>query len=170
MGLQYACGDYAFDVGICILGWVNVSRLVLTLLIMGLGIWIAGGAAPMYLSPDQQLSAPSWGFTLAVVGIAVSMAVNALVTGLIVFRIFQVFRLVRHERMFGVNGRGNVLRSTIFMLIESGGVLFIIQLIRLVDIALVVWTGSVAAANAYPLISSVHEVSNVSSVDCDESY
>ena len=40
-------------------------------------------------------------------------------------------------------------------------VLFIIQLVRLVTIVLLVWTENTTASDAYPLISSIHEVTNV---------
>ena len=62
------------------------------------------------------------------------MTVNALATGLIVFRIFQVFREVKlasDDPTFGATG-GNKLRSIIFILIESGITLFLAQFGRLV--------------------------------------
>ena len=62
------------------------------------------------------------------------MAVNALVTGLIVFKILKVFLEVKTstsvERTLGSTG-GTKLRHIIFVIIESGMALFVIQLIRI---------------------------------------
>jgi hypothetical protein len=65
-----------------------------------------------------------------------SMAVNTLVTGLIVFRILKVFLQVKAattstDRALGSAG-GTTLRHIIFVVIESGMTLFAIQLVRLV--------------------------------------
>ena len=64
------------------------------------------------------------------------MAVNTLVTGLIVFRILKVFLEVKAtvtsvERTLG-STRGTKLRHIIFVIIESGMALFAIQLVRVV--------------------------------------
>ena len=69
------------------------------------------------------------------------MAVNALVTGLIIFKILKVFLefevKTSVERTLGstVTG-GTKLRHVIFVIIESGMALFIIQLIRILFYAL----------------------------------
>ena len=76
----------------------------------------------------------SWGTTLNITSLAMSMTVNALVTGLIVSRIFKVFRQVKstlEDQNMGATG-GSKLRSIIFVIIESGMALFTIQLVRLV--------------------------------------
>ena len=89
------------------------------------------------------------------------MTVNALVTGLIVFRILKVFGEVKagtaDDQMLGVTG-GSRLRRVIFIIIESGMALFSIQLARLV-VTVVPTTD--AAYDAYQLISSIHEMLNV---------
>ena len=62
-----------------------------------------------------------------------SMAVNALVTGLIVFKILKVFLEVSPilaELTLDSTG-GSKLRHIIFVIIESGMMLFAIQVIRL---------------------------------------
>ena len=64
------------------------------------------------------------------------MAVNALVTGLIVFRILKVFLEVKAastsvERSLGSAG-GSKIRHIIFVIIESGMTLLVIQLVRMV--------------------------------------
>ena len=88
------------------------------------------------------------------------MTVNALATGLIVFRIFKVFQEVKtataDDQILGVTG-GSALQRVIFIIIESGMALFSIQLARLV--AGIVTTD--AAADAYYRISGTHEMLNV---------
>jgi len=95
-----------------------------------------------------------------VTGLTLSMTVNALVTGLIVFRTFKVFRQVKtgtvDDQILGVTG-GNTLRPIIFILIESGMALLSIQLARLV--VSVVATDS--AYNSRTLIITIHEILNV---------
>ena len=69
-----------------------------------------------------------------ITALAASMAVNALVTGLIVFKILKVFSEVNPilvELTMDSNG-GAKLRHVIFVIIESGMALFAIQLIRIV--------------------------------------
>jgi hypothetical protein len=100
-----------------------------------------------------QVDISPWGANLALASFAASMTVNALVTGLIVFRIFKVFREVKD-----VTG-GRKLRSIIFIIIESGMALFAIQLLRLVVGA----TGqsTTAEVDIYNLIIGIHEMVNV---------
>ena len=59
------------------------------------------------------------------------MAVNALVTTLIVFKILKVFLEVK-PALGSVATEGTKLRSVIFIIIESGMALFAIQLVRVV--------------------------------------
>ena len=87
------------------------------------------------------------------------MSVNALVTGLIVFRIFKVFRQVKptsNEQALGSTG-GRKLYSIISIIIESGMILFSIQLARFV--VTVVQTN--AADYAYQIIVCIHEILTV---------
>ena len=91
------------------------------------------------------------------------MTVNALVTGLIVFRIFKVFREVKDvitsdEKSLGVTG-GSKLRSIIFIITESGMTLFAIQLVRLAAGA--TGLGTNGEENIYQLIIGIHEMLNV---------
>ena len=79
----------------------------------------------------------TWGNTLGLTGLAASMVVNALVTGLIVFKILKVFLQVKAtsvEQIFGSlsSTGGPKLRHIIFIIIESGMALFAIQLVRVV--------------------------------------
>ena len=65
--------------------------------------------------------------------IGLSLTVNAIVTGLIVFKIFKVYMEVKplYNQTFGATG-GSKLPSVIFIIIESGFALFCIQLALLV--------------------------------------
>jgi hypothetical protein len=91
------------------------------------------------------------------------MAVNTLVTGLIVFKIFKVFRDAKipftKDATMGSTSSvgGSRLRSIIFILIESGAALFCIQLVRL--------TVSVLKTNigveVFDLIVGIHQMLNV---------
>lgn len=87
------------------------------------------------------------------------MSVNALVTGLIVFRIFKVFQKVRptsDQLTLGANN-GRKLYSIISIIIESGMILFSIQLARFV--VTVVQTDD--ADYAYQIIVCIHEILTV---------
>ena len=103
-----------------------------------------------------------WSNVLVLIGIALSMTVNALVTGLIVFRIFKVFREFKtaaaDNQTSGVPGGGIPLQRVIFILIESGVALFLIQLTRLV-VAIV--PTDEASNDAFYFITGIHEMLNV---------
>ena len=97
------------------------------------------------------------------------MTVNALATGLIVFRIFKVFYQVKdnttsEEKSIGITG-GTKLRSVIFVIIESGMALFAIQLVRLVlatiDTIYSYSTPWKSLESPYNLIISIHGMLNV---------
>ena len=67
-------------------------------------------------------------------GLTASMTVNALVTGMIVFRILKVTEAMPStsvERTLNSTG-GNKFRHIMFIVIESGMALFAIQLVRVV--------------------------------------
>ena len=87
------------------------------------------------------------------------MIVNALVSGLIVFKIFKVFQQVKltsDEKTLGSIG-GRKLYSIMSIIIESGMILFSIQLVRFV-------TGIVNTddgAYAYWIIVPIQEIFNV---------
>ena len=124
-----------------------------------LAIWIASGTAPLWVV-NGQYDSPKWSNTLSIAGLALSMTVNALVTGLIVFRIFKVLQEVKtsiaDEQILEVTG-GSTLRRVIFIIIESGMALFSIQLTRLVAASVT----TDAAYNTYYLIVGIHEIFNV---------
>jgi hypothetical protein len=95
---------------------------------------------------------------------SLSMAVNALVTGLIVFRILKVFLEVKAattsvERTLGTTG-GTKLRHVIFVIIESGMTLFAVQLVRvmLYDLSVPLQSADVIA---YTLSLGINQMFNV---------
>jgi hypothetical protein len=95
---------------------------------------------------------------------AASMAVNTLVTGLIVFKILKVFlevRAISGEITLGSlasTGGGSKLRHVLFVIIESGMALFITQLIRIVIVSIDFKTQQ----QAINLISPINQMLNVS--------
>jgi hypothetical protein len=90
---------------------------------------------------------------LAMTGLTASMTVNALVTGLIVFRIFKVFHEVKD-----VTG-GKKLCSIIFIIIKLGMALSAIQLAHLVIAATEERTN--VECDIYLLIGCIHKMLNV---------
>ena len=123
------------------------------------------------MEPHSLVSAP-WGDTLAMTGLASSMAVNALMTGMIVFKILKVFlefKPTSVEQTLGSLGsmEGSKLRHIIFIIIESGMTLFAIQLVRVVlailvmQTDLVMQTGVTRAYIGMQLIIAIHEMFNV---------
>jgi hypothetical protein len=87
------------------------------------------------------------------------MTVNALVTGLIVFKILKIFREVRVTSDKGALSRtgGAQIWSIIFIMIESGMVLIFIQLARVV-VSIVITD---AARDAFELLAGIHQIFNV---------
>ena len=82
---------------------------------------------------DNTNSISYWPNTVAITGFAASMAVNALMTGMIVFRILKAtgVKPTSVERILG-STEGNKFRHIMFIIIESGMALFVIQLVRVV--------------------------------------
>jgi len=127
-------------------------------------MWVASTGA--YFIVQDQANETVWGIRLALTSLITSMTVNALVTGLIVFRIFKVFRKVKsvtssEDKSWGITD-GNKLRSVTFIIIESGMALFAIQLARVVISATVTALESQVSATyyAFELIVSIHEMVN----------
>jgi hypothetical protein len=92
-----------------------------------------------------------------------SMAVNTLVTGLIVFKILKVFlkadaATTSVERALGRTG-GSELQHVIFIIIESGMTLFAVQLGRFVLYNITVT--SAAVSDAYIIFVGANEMFNV---------
>ena len=70
------------------------------------------------------------------IGLGISLTVNAAVTGSIVFRILKVYKEVKttfgHRTLGNGEPAGAKLRSIMLIIIESGMAMFTIQLIRVV--------------------------------------
>ena len=113
-----------------------------------------------------------WGTALTLASLIVSMTVNALATGLIVFRILKVFHEVKDittsdKKSLDFTG-GRKLCSVIFIIIESCMALLVIQVARVVlviinfDISL---TNRITWNAANDLIMGIHKLFNVLYID-----
>ena len=130
--------------------------------LLPLVMWMAYNGAVFIV--QSNVDAAVWGNRLLLTGLITSMTVNALVTSLIVFRIFKVFREVRsvttsEDKSLGIT-RGNKLRSVTFIIIESGMALFAIQLTRVV-ISTQLTVPDDTAYYAFKLIAPIHVMVNV---------
>jgi hypothetical protein len=104
--------------------------------------------------------------------LATSMVMNALTTGLIVFKILKVFLELKPtsvEQTLGSLGStgGSKLRHIIFIIIESGMALFAIQLARVVLTSLAMQTTSTEFTGPVvrmELLIGIHEMFNVRSI------
>ena len=114
------------------------------------------------------LSTAPWGNKLTLTGLATSMAVNFLMTGLIVFKILKVtreFKPTSVEQTLGSLGstESSKLPHVIFIIIESGMALFAIQLVRVVFTSLVAHTGFTVRSLVFGMqfVIGIHEMLNV---------
>ena len=92
------------------------------------------------------------------------MAVNALVTGLIAYKIFKAFRKVQQnstsaEKSLGIIG-GRNYRSVIFVIIESGIALFVIQLLRVI-LSIPALLNSIPIRVALGYVIAIHQMVNM---------
>ena len=134
--------------------------------LLPLVMWPASTGAEFIV--QNQVDENAWGVSLGLTSLVTSMTVNALVTGLIVFKIFKIFREVNsvttlEDKSLGIT-HGNKLRSVTFIIIESGMALFAIQLARVVisTTAVSALESKVSATHyAFELIVSIHEMVNV---------
>ena len=102
--------------------------------LLPLGLWLATDGS-IYIA-DGSIQQTVWGVIATTISVTFSMVVNALVTGLIVYRIFKAFQEVQQSSTsadisLGII-RGRKCRSVIFVIIESGMALFAIQLVRVI--------------------------------------
>ena len=131
MGSRYPRCDHSFILGNRILRSVILSSFDKYFNLSPLATWL--GAVGALIFVQGQIVSTGWGAIIDITGLATSMAVNALVTGLIVFKILKVFLQVKPisiELTLDSTG-GSKLQHVIFVIIESGMTLFAIQLIRL---------------------------------------
>ena len=109
-----------------------------------------------------------WGIPIIIASFTLSIAVNTLVTGLIVFKILGVFLEVKAattsvERTLGKTWSGSTkLRHVVFVIIESGMALLVVQLARL--IFYILQFSSYAASIGYVMLISINEMLNVISI------
>ena len=129
--------------------------------LLPLVMWMANIGA-VFIAQNQ-VDEAVWGDRLTLTSVITSMTVNALVTGLIVFKILKVFREIKgvatsEDKSVGIT-HGNKLRSVLFIIIESGMALFAIQLARVVITPQLTFDG--AAYYAFIFIVVIHEIVNV---------
>jgi hypothetical protein len=138
-----------------------------------LATWLAAGFAQTIA--HGQLIEYSWEPPTLVADFILSIAVNTLVTGLIVFRILKVFLKVEAattsvERTLGTTWAGTkLLRHIVFMIIESGMALLFVQLDRITFFTLLFRNkfkldGYGAALDGYEIFVGINEMFNVISI------
>jgi len=144
---------------------IRVAIIPSFLAISFIATWIAPQGA-IKIEQGLPVSNP-WGNTLILTALASSMTVNAVVTGMIVFKILKVFwefKPTSVERTLGSLGstEGSKLRHIIFIIIESGMALFAIQLVRVVLSSLVAqpWLALSGPLYGMQLIIGIHEMFN----------
>ena len=144
--------------------WYLISRL--QFIAPGpLAIWLAESfATPVVQGQPMEYI---WGPPTIIASFTLSIAVNALVTGLIVFKILGVFLEVKAattsvERTLGKAWAGTKLRHVVFVIIESGMALLVVQLARL--IFYILQFSSYAASIGYVMLISINEMLNVISI------
>ena len=94
---------------------------------------------------------------MIITSFVLSMAVNALITGLIVLKILKLFLEVKPTTRGG-SGSTTKFRHIIFIIIESGMALFALQMVRVVLSCLPLNTSTVAAFN---LMTGINQIFNV---------
>ncbi|KAF8811385.1 hypothetical protein BYT27DRAFT_7240480 [Phlegmacium glaucopus] len=136
---------------------IRVMILPSILAFVFLVIWLASAGPEHILS--GRLVGPHWAYWMILAGVAVSMTVNALVTCLIVFKIFKVYHEVKStsdDQSLGATN-GSKIRTVIFIVIESGMALLSIQLARLM---VMMFVGTDAGVKIFFIIVPIHQVLN----------
>ncbi|KAF8814281.1 hypothetical protein BYT27DRAFT_7179604, partial [Phlegmacium glaucopus] len=103
---------------------IRVVILPSILAVAYLVIWLVSGSFQSILS--GQVVQPYWAYRVGLAALSMSMTVNALVTFLIVFKIFRVYREIKStsdDQSLGATA-GSKIRAVIFIIIESGMILF----------------------------------------------
>jgi hypothetical protein len=154
VGLQYPRRDLSFNFSIRILRSVNLFDSLAALDSLPLVMWITAAFLPSPVRDDN---------ILVLTSLTASMTVNALMTGLIVFRMFKTFPNVKgvttSDEKYLDFTTGKKLRSIIFVMIDSGMVLFAIQLARLSISATGLKTD--VENDVFALIANTHPMFNV---------
>ena len=129
-----------------------------------LATWLASEGALKLLPGNLGIIEVPWGWTLGLTALAATMAVNTLVTGLIIFKILKVFLDVKRTlgSFTSAAGRPNYQRIA-FIIIESGMALFAAHLVRIVLTCLfkVNPSPSIGFLFAFNLAIVFHQILNV---------
>ena len=154
MGSQHPCHSCSINLSNWILGSVNtyLHSLPADFSKLPLACWA------MYTS-GLPLLRTNMSYVGFMTGLVISITLNAVMTSLIVFKILKVFRQVKpasNDQISGVTGGGKLWRI-LFIIIESGIVLFVTQVFRIV--VTVVKTD--AANNFYSIAIAMHDACNV---------
>ena len=143
-----------------------ISRLQFQVITGPLATWIVESFAERIV--QGQVIEYSWGIQIIIASFTLSIAVNTLVTGLIVFKILRVFLEVKAattsvERTLGKTWAGTTLRHVIFVIIESGMAFLVVQLAHLMFYILEP-EGHAAADKGYIMSTGINQMFNVISI------
>ncbi|KAF8817008.1 hypothetical protein BYT27DRAFT_7205510 [Phlegmacium glaucopus] len=136
---------------------IRVVILPSILAVAYLVIWLVSSNFLSILS--GQVVQPDWTDGGLLSALAMSMTVNALVTFLIVFKIFRVYHEIKStsdDQSLGATA-GSKIRAVIFIIIESGMILFSIQLARLLCS---IFIETDAGDRILQIIISIHQMLN----------
>ena len=127
-----------------------------------LATWLAQAGSTSFV--QGQLVENSWGGSMDITSFTLSIVVNTLVTGLIVFKIFKVSLEINavttsNERTLGTTG-GTKIRHVVFIIIESGMALLAVQLVRVTLYILPLQLES-AASFVYIIFIGINQMCNV---------
>ncbi|KAF8811388.1 hypothetical protein BYT27DRAFT_7253085 [Phlegmacium glaucopus] len=165
-GTAFGCCDFIAQSMLiyrCWIVWGRNIRVVILPSILAfvyLVMWLVSNSSGYILS-GRVILEPEWGYWMALAGIVMSMTVNALVTCLILFKIFKVYHEIRSasdDQSLGATGESKI-RTVIFIVIESGMALFSIQLARLV-VSPFTTTDAASGLNAFGIIIYIHQMLN----------
>jgi len=140
----------------CWVIWGHNIRVIIipsVLVLIFLAPWLTN-IGSIYITPAD-LQSDSWGPILSLTSLAMSLTVNAVVTGLIVLRILKLSReLVPTfgDRTLGIGGTEARVRSIIFIMIESGMAMFAIQSVRVVL--------TILSVDAFKLVIGINQMFN----------
>jgi len=132
--------------------------------ILSLATYLARLKLGAYTFLQGNLEMVGWGDMVVLTSLALSMTVNTLVTGLIVFKIFKASLEINavtsgtsDEQTLGTIG-GSKLKHVIFIIIESGMALLAVQLVRVTLYNQPVQSDS--TINAYIIFIGINEMFN----------
>jgi hypothetical protein len=124
-----------------------------------LATWLAQAGATSF--EQGQLVVTSWGGPMDITSFILSIIVNTLVTGLIVFKIVKVLlNVTTSDEQAMSTTAGTKLRHVVFIIIESGMALLAVQVARVTLYILPVPLES-AAGFAYIIFIGINQMCNV---------